>query len=345
MNCEFYLNLIEDFLEDEINEQTAARVGSHIFACPECAAQLEVLKHEKEIYAHYLFAAEPPPDLWTKFQAKLETEENSRRVVVPATTPFWKTYSFGLRHLSAPSVFAAALIVFGIGFGLLHFWTSKNAEENRYSSRIEIDKNEPFVPETGKVDAEVTPDQPPEQIGGKEINAPKIIKNNDSKKLSVAKNTTAADFKLIDAGSETLKKKAAFRGEKNFPADKLRLNEQARAQALELKNLEIETARQLEKVELLLRTFRNARAGEVNGNALYDVAYEKQQARKLLEKNSRLRQSSEMFGMADALELLNRVEPYLLEIANLEESSAPGVVTDIRERVKNQNIIASLQIY
>lgn len=345
MNCQIYHDAFDDFLDGELDEQNAARINSHVFACKECAAQLEVLKHEKEIYAHYLFAAEPPQDLWTKFQAKLENEENPRRAGVPATTPFWKTYSFGLRHLSAPSAFAAALIVFGIGFGLLHFWMSKNAEENQYSSRIEIDKNEPVATETGKVDAEVTPNQPLEQIGGKEINAPKIIKNNGSKKLSVAKNTTAADFKLVDARSETLKKKAAFRGEKNFPADKLRLNEQARAQALELKNLETETARQLEKVELLLRTFRNARAGEVNGNALYDVAYEKQQARRLLEKNSRLRQSSETFGMADALELLNRVEPYLLEIANLEENSAPGVVTDIRERVKNQNIIASLQIY
>jgi len=47
MNCQIYHDAFDDFLDGELDEQNAARINSHVFACKECAAQLEVLKHEK----------------------------------------------------------------------------------------------------------------------------------------------------------------------------------------------------------------------------------------------------------------------------------------------------------
>ncbi len=343
MNCEIYTDALEDFLDGEIDEANAARINSHVFACSNCAARLESLKQEKEIYRNFLFSAEPPNDLWAKFQAKLENEKIAPRRVLPAAAPFWKTRFLGLRGLRVSQMFAAALVVFGIGFGVLYFWTGEKAAENQNLAQTKI--REVQLPAAKAGAAETADSFPPAQKSGNEIDAPQIVKTKINKNSLTAKKTVAI-LNLAATKKKTAGKQIVSRRENNLSAEIFSLNEQARKQASELKTFEIETARQIEKVELLLRTFRNARASETaGGGELYDVAYEKRQARKLLEKNARLRKSGEIYRTADALELLSRVEPYLLEIANLDEKTAPGKVSAIKERVANQNIIASLQIY
>src|SRR5262249_53197868 len=101
-------------------------------------------------------------------------------------------------------------------------------------------------------------------------------------------------------------------------------------------------ASHFEKAQLLLRSFRNARAE--GKSAAVDLAYEKRQAGKLVYDNILLRREAEAKGNLPVEEALNSLEPLLLDIANLPDRPSRGEVQAIRERIQKQEIIATLLI-
>ena len=99
----------------------------------------------------------------------------------------------------------------------------------------------------------------------------------------------------------------------------------------------------LEQVKLLLRSFKNFDFMP----AAYqdDLAYEKRRARKLLTDNLLLRRDSQASGDIGTEELLNEMETYLLDIANLHDDPVEVEVETIKKRMKRNEIIAALQIH
>jgi len=342
MNCEKILNFIDDLVEGELDEQTAAKVDSHTFACLECREQYETLKREKEIYAHYLFDAEPPNDLWANFQTRLESEKEKTlpAAKIPAQENARRTKIFGFLRLSPALAGAALLVVFGIGFGWLKFVPSETSVD-KYVAKTEPGGSQ-LPTNSAETEKSGTANLPTQIKSGENTVALKNSRLKDKSKSLKARSASAAGKKSI-AEAVKSRQKTVFPNVKKFPADRNEPNEEERLQRLQMRNLEKEIAGQIERVELLLRSFRNTRAIETIEN--FDVEYERMQARKLFEKNARLRREAESYGIVYAEELLNRIEPYLLDIANLEANPAPDKVLDIKERVSNQNIIASLQIY
>lgn len=356
MNCRKYLQLIEDLAEGELDEPIARQVDAHISACPQCGEQYEKLEREKTIYAHYLFDAEPPPQLWTNFEARLEAEKAKTAFVnkIPARAAPQKRNVFNFLRLFPALAGATLLLAFGIGFGWLKYAALETGDD-KHAAKTELHVSQ-LSPNLASADKSATTDSP------KKINdgATGIGRKNNSlaaKRESLkAKNVrAAANVELVAAQSAKIERRIisnVVESEKQTalatlaarnPARKNRLSEAERLQNARLKNLEKEIVGQIEKVEMLLRSFRNARALE--RVETFDVEYEREQARRLLEKNARLRRDAEGYGILDAEELLGKIEPYLLDIANLESNPAPDKVLDIKERVKNQNVIASLQIY
>ena len=331
MKCEKYLDLIDDFIEGELDPLTSQQVNLHVFACPECAAYYETLKEEKEIYARYLFDAEPSNDLWAKFQTRLESEgiENSGSAGILAGIYVWRESLFGFLRLSPALAFGALILTIGIGFVLFNFWANENAPVT-----VPLAENQPKTVDIENIESANSA----ANVGdNKNLISPKNIVAQNRFTNAESKPTTNIE---IGAVKETKIKKSAVSENRNAnPIEIARLTDEQ----LQIRTLETEAAKQVEKVELLLRSFRNA--GFDEGGEAFDVAYEKEQARKLLEKNVRLRRDAETYGSFDTEEILSRVEPYLIDISNLESEPSPDKVRDIKERVKSQNIIAGLQIY
>jgi len=103
-----------------------------------------------------------------------------------------------------------------------------------------------------------------------------------------------------------------------------------------------EVARHVERTQMLLRSFKNARASEAGTP---DVAYEKTLSRKLLAENATLQLEAEVKGDKETKQVLDTIEPFLLDIANLRENPSREEVRSIRERVRKNEIVAALQVY
>lgn len=342
MNCEKYLNLIDDLIEGELNEQDAGQVNSHFLVCPQCASYYRTLEQEKETYARYLFDVEPPTDLWIKFQAKVKTgaQPVSQIPETAAAAPVRKTNIFEFFRLYPALGFAVALIAFGIG--LWKFMPGGNVGGNERLAKKESNNIQAISGQSGESSKGEARDLPAKDEIDRPLASAKAFKPvKESVSLKRRSNDRTAN-KLVAAGTPKTDRKIISGGVGNYsPVKPSPGKEQLRQ--LQLSALEKATTQQIEKIELLLRSFRNARVDE--GGDFYDVGYEKQQARKLLERNVRLRQMAENYGTLYTEEILDRVEPLLLDIANLENNPLPEKVLDIKARVKNQNIIASLQIY
>jgi hypothetical protein len=106
---------------------------------------------------------------------------------------------------------------------------------------------------------------------------------------------------------------------------------------------DVETARHIERAQLLLRSFRNTRDTDSRPDA--DVSYEKQGSRELLYKNVLLRRNAEAKGNLPVEELLGSLEPFLLDIANLPDQPSSDDVRSIKERMRKKEIVSALQIY
>src|SRR5215207_7498942 len=100
MRCEDCLPLIEEYFDGEVTTQTGASVRAHLSACADCAAALDALSFEQEIYARYdRGGLEVTPDLWARVSAEIA------RTPPPSESP-----AAGRNFLSrARAYFAAAL--------------------------------------------------------------------------------------------------------------------------------------------------------------------------------------------------------------------------------------------
>lgn len=106
---------------------------------------------------------------------------------------------------------------------------------------------------------------------------------------------------------------------------------------------DVDASAHFERAAVLLRSFENARAAE--GEAVVDVSYERERSRALLAENRTLRQSAAERGDLVTEDALAGLEPYLVEISNLDPSAKTDEVAPIQQRLEHRGLDSELQLY
>jgi hypothetical protein len=99
--------------------------------------------------------------------------------------------------------------------------------------------------------------------------------------------------------------------------------------------------RHAERVERLLRSFRNARLTE--HDPTLGVADARRLSKRLLYTNIALRREAASAGDLPVEGLLNSVEPILIDISNLPNIPSPDAVGSIKERIHRRQLVGALQ--
>ncbi len=75
MKCEEYISIIEEYIDGELDRQTALGVSDHLAVCRECADFCDSVRSEQQLYAHYRRDVEVTPALWTAVQQRIQAEK------------------------------------------------------------------------------------------------------------------------------------------------------------------------------------------------------------------------------------------------------------------------------
>ena len=345
MKCEECLPRIEEYVDGELDGRMTERMEAHLSTCNACKSELAELQREQEIYAHYRRDLEVTPAQWNIVRARIEQEKDTR--TQKPRTPFseWFTGAFNSRkHFRPAFVAALLLIVVGIIAGVIYLRSRRQADL----------ASKPTVPnETlpiGGATVALPPDRSSEQRGTSAVdNNPKERSPNRPTPL-VAKSPAGQKKAAVVATlprsrtpvvTEPTTDNGAQLALSAVERDQLMRDVRWRVPTAS-GNFDLQVARHAERAELLLRSFRNVRL-PISQRSL-DVSYERENARKLLYQNIALRRNAKERGDQPTAEILNQLEPILLDIANLPERARARDVRSIEQHMQKKEIVATLQV-
>ncbi len=345
MKCEECLPRIEEYVDGELDGRTTERIHAHLLTCAGCAQELASLQREQEIYAHYQRDIEVSPAQWNIVQARIEQEKDAP--LFKPRTPLRERVSklFSSRKQFRPAFVAALiLLVVGVTAGVVYLNSRSHqtelaetpkpaatqspavvnqdlpAESNRNSGTIAVDKSQEQSNSNRQTPVVATA---PRTVGRKKTAVVANVPRSENRRSMQPARDALVQFETIAGGDNLING--------------------ARRNALEASgDFDFEIARHADRAQLLLRSFRNVRL-PANTRSL-DVSYEKENARKLLYQNIALRRDAATRGDQPATEVLNTLEPILLDIANLPNRARARDVRSIEQRMEKKEIVATLQV-
>lgn len=366
MRCEDCLPLIEEYFDGEVTGQTAASVRAHLSTCADCSAALDALSFEQEIYARYdRGGLEVTPDLWARVSAEIARTPQTPESLAPRRHFLSRARDYFAATLGALTVRPAlasslALLLVAAAVGTL--WFSRRTQPGAPNQTAALKTPSPTVsvnPQPNDDGGRGKSETGENPFGKHEDGPARVV--HEPRTVEMASNVNPARR----AGGATIDVVGLLNSSPapddddivNFPQDEtapdddtdaLLLNaaaprrEVATTNARFLEPEQKDVARHVERAQMLLRTIKNVRASEA-GDA--DISYEKSLSRKLLAENATLQMEAEFKGDKETKQVLDRIEPFLLDIANMGDKPSREEVRSIGERLRQNEIVAALEVY
>jgi hypothetical protein len=293
-------------VDGELPRAEAASVEAHLAGCGECrAARGEFLFFREQLGS---------------YRAEVNTAAQRRALeailgtAAPEARRGGLLAALGLWPLRPATAGALAFVLLA-AVGLTSYLNRRQAESKEFARTPDTRPVEPTATPTPaptpSTPVEVRENLPPQPKQAVRRPAPPAVAKAGRPRVVVPRPATAEGGPLETAAAEPA-------GRREPPRDGL------------------DTSRHVEQAQLLLRSFRNARAGD-------DLAYERERSERLLYRNIVLRREAAKNNDPLLVSVLGRLEPILLDIANLPARPAPDDVASIRERVRKQNLVVVLQ--
>jgi len=315
-DCRVTKDKLIDLVFDELEAEGKLSLLAEVEGCQSCQEQYRSMTETLLVFNQAAEAAMPEESYWPGYEARLRL----RLAEEPRLTAWQRLRDFltsldVLPVWSVPAAVALILIVLGIGW-----WLNLRHEH-----------------QTGKELVKVTP-TPAVKEG---------LNHQPPTGPAVPEQKPGADRRQADSVNTPKPKHQrppeAREQRREAVIDTRPLVAIANQPVAPMSYLNPETAEHIERSQLLLRSFKNASFSA--DDSASDLAYEKEQSRRLLAQNILLRRNAEAKGNLPAEEVLGQLEPFLLDIANLPDRPAPDEVRSIKERIQKDEIIAMLQVY
>lgn len=318
-NCTKTQALLVDLLFSELDAATADRVTAEVDACPDCRRQLETMREALIAFDRAADAVMPEESFWAGYHERLRDrladETQGHGKVIEFRLPGKR---FAPIRFTIWQAVAAVLAVAALGGGL---WAVIR----------------PSGPHT--IGGPIIPNKT--ENAGVQTPSPAGIKKDSTPVPPAQENRQPSVVKHVKKPRR--QKPEATPGPKSEPQTVDLPFVAVSSGSISPTALNPEAASHFEKAQQVLRSVRNS--GGTEAELAETIAYEKQVSRSLIYRNVVLRREAERSGNVPLGDVLNRLEPLLIDIANLPDKPSPGEVDAIRARVQRKEIIATLETF
>jgi hypothetical protein len=316
------MDLVFDELPEDERRQTLAEVES----CGPCSSEYQAFRKTLSTFDEAAAAMMPDENYWNGYEARLRT-----KLAADERPNLWQRWLGAVGGLTTRPVWAMSLAALLLAALLMWAWLKQPSDK-------------PQPPQQAENPTIITPDSKEKESIAASPG------DDDEKQKSIPPEPRHQHKNVRQPKSKQL---AAIRDDK--PARQMKEFDQpaqpepspvvvSLGQSLASASVvDDDTLKHFEKAQIFLRAFRNLNAAE--SDSAFAIADDKQRSRMLLFKNVLLRREAEAKGNRPVEQVLNDLEPLLIDIANLSDKATRDDIRAIRERLQKRELIATLQVY